>query len=167
MAVEESEVMIDAQGIAAWEMDMVAPISGTYQGVFKFKTVLSPIQQVEADRDYRELLGKNAEFVSTYIENIAYALAQLKQRVVSAPPFWFDGISKFPGSQVKDLEVVEKVLEAAVAAETKYRKMLNEKHKQSIKKLQRAIEEREAEEAGKDLEQEEAPKPNKGKKRST
>lgn len=144
--VDENDISIDAQGVATWEMNTTAPINGTYQGVFKLRTGITPMQEIEADRDYRELLGKNTELISSHIENLAYALTQLKQRVISGPPFWFDGISKFPGSQVRDKEIIEKVFEASVVAETKYRKMLQEKHKLSVEKLAKAIEMREQQE---------------------
>lgn len=146
MAVEENDVTIDAHGVASWDLNIFAPIGGTYMGHFKFRTVLSPLQEIEADRDYRDLLGKNAEFAATYVENFAYALAQLRQRVISAPPFWMDGISKFPGSQIRDKEVLEVVLEAAVTAEVKYRKSLSDKHKTAVERLAKALEKKEQEE---------------------
>jgi hypothetical protein len=147
MAIREEDIAIDSQGIASWDINIAAPIGGTYQGTFKFRTGLSPLQEIEADRDYRDLLGKNAEFAATHIENLAYSLAQLRQRVVAGPPFWFDGISKFPGSQVRDAEVLQEVFEAAVASEVKYRNTVKEKHKAAIQKLSRALEEKESEQA--------------------
>lgn len=141
--VEEQDINIDSQGVASWDIDMVAPYGGTYLGAFKFRTVLSPIQEIEADRDYRDLLGKNAEFALSHIENLAYALSQLRHRVISGPPFWFDGVSRFPGSHIRDKEVLEKIFEAAFLAEKKYRKMLNDKHKTAIERMSKFVEERE------------------------
>lgn len=146
MSVQEEDISIDSQGIASWDLNITAPIGGTYQGAFKFRTGLSPIQEIEADRDYRDLLGKNAEFAATHIESLAYALAQLRHRVVSGPPFWFDGVSKFPGSQVRDQEILQIVFEASVAAEVKYRKLLQDKHKSAVERLTKAIEQKEKEE---------------------
>lgn len=146
MAIEENEISIDSQGVASWDLNMSAPLGGTYQGVFKFRTLLSPLQEIEADRDFRDLLGKNAEFASTHIETLAYAVAQLRYRVISGPPFWFDGVSKFPGSQVKDQEILQAVFEAAAAAELKYRKIIKDKHEIAIKRLASTIEKKQQEE---------------------
>jgi hypothetical protein len=144
--VDEKDIVLDSQGIATWEINMTAPIGGTYQGVFQFRTVLSPIQQIEADRDFRELLGANASFATTHVENLAYTLAQLRQRIIKAPPFWDDGLSKFKGSHIRDEEILQAVYEAAVMAETKFRNQLKEKHKESIERLKAFIERQEEEE---------------------
>lgn len=146
MLVTEDDIRIDPDGNGLWEINLTGKIGGTYQGLFKFRSVLSPIQQISADREYRELLGKNAELVSTHIENYAVILTQLKQRIIEAPPFWNDGASAFPGSHIRDDEVLDAVFRASVMAETKYRKQLTEKHKQSIERLKAAIQRQEEEE---------------------
>ncbi len=163
--VDEKDILLDSQGIASWEINMTGPIGGTYQGLFQFRTVLSPIQQIEADRDYRELLGTNASFVATHIDNLSYTLAQLRQRVVKAPPFWDDGASRFKGSHIRDEEIIQAVYEASVLAETKYRAQIKEKHKASIDRLKAAIERQEEEERlNAEMEQDELDKSSKSKK---
>lgn len=165
--VDEKHVRLDEAGNALWEINMVGPIGGTYQGLFTFRTVLSPMHLIEADRDYRDLLGKNAEFAATHVENLAYTLTQLNQRIIKYPPFWNDGVAKFPGSHIRDLEVIQAVYEASVVAETKFRAQLKEKHKASIERIKEALEEQErldkedAELAQMDLDQ---AKPKKNKK---
>lgn len=143
--IDEKDILLDSQGNATWEMNMTAPVGGTYQGVFQFRTVLSPMQQIEADRDYRELIGSNYQIIGTHVDNLAYILSQLRQRVIKHPPFWDDGLSRFKGSHIRDEEVVLAVYEAAVLAETKFRKELKEKHKVAIEKLKAAIERQEEE----------------------
>lgn len=140
--VDPNKILIDLEGVAIWELDAFGAIGGTYKGKFKFRTALSPIQEIDADRDYRELLGKNSEFASGHTENLAYILAQLKYRVLEAPPFWNDGMSRFPGGQVKDIEILELIMRAAVESEGKFRKSLKEKHKQSLERLQKVMEDR-------------------------
>lgn len=140
MAVEEQDISIDSKGLASWDINLNAPIAGLYQGTFKFRTGLSPLQEIEADRDYRDLLGKNAEFAASHIENLAYTLAQLRHRVVEYPPFWNDGTSRFPGSHIRDKEVLEAVFEASVMAEQKYRSQLAEKTKISMEKMKKYVE---------------------------
>jgi hypothetical protein len=110
--------------------------------VFKFLCSLNPIQYIEADKDYRELLGKNAEFVSTHADTIAYALAQLRQRVLDAPPFWYEKGTRYGGSGLKDHEILEVILEAAVKSEVKYRQELQKKHEEAINKLKEALDKR-------------------------
>lgn len=128
------------QEFGVWELQETAPLGGTYMGTFKFRCYLTPIQMIEADRDYRFLLGETSPtLASETIENYSYSLAQLKQRVVQAPPFWFDG-SRFPGGNVKDKEIIALVFEAAIQSELKYRSKLEEKHKSQLEKLSKYIE---------------------------
>jgi hypothetical protein len=143
--IDEKDILLDSQGNATWEMNMTGPIGGTYQGVFQFRTVLSPLQQIEADRDYRELIGTNYQLIATHIDNLAYILSQLRQRIIKHPPFWDDGSSRFKGSHIRDEEIILAVYEAAVLAETKFRKELKEKHKAAIERLKAAIERQEEE----------------------
>jgi hypothetical protein len=131
--VKESDITIE-NDTALWSITHQGEIGGTYLGTFRFKTFLTPSQVLEADRDFRELIGPNAQFAATNAENIAYALAQLKQRVIDSPPFWKDG-SRFPGSSIKDLDALQLVLEASIMAEVKYRKVLTEKHENDLKRL--------------------------------
>lgn len=162
--VEEKDILLDSQGNASWEINMTAPIGGTYQGLFQFRTILSPIQQIEADRDYRELLGPSASLVSTHVDNLAYSLSQLRQRVIKAPPFWDDGASRFKGSHIRDEEIIQAVYEAAVLSETKFRAQIKEKHKASIDRLKAAIERQEEEEKlNAEMEQDELDKKSKKK----
>ena len=149
MSTEEdlkNQISIDSKGLASWDINMTGLIGGTYQGTFVFKTILTPLQEIEVDRDYRELLGKNAEFATTHADNLAYTLSQLRYRVVKAPPFFNDGITRFPGGQIPDREVLSKILDAAIAAEMKYRDELKKKHTASIQKLVKVLEEKEREE---------------------
>lgn len=143
--VKESDISIENE-TALWQLNFQGQIGGTYLGLFRFKTFLTPAQVIDADRDFRELMGPNLQYAATNAENIAYALAQLKHRVIESPPFWRDGSSRFPGSSVKDLECLELVLEAAIACELKYRKEIAKKHEESLKKLQAVIEKRKVEE---------------------
>jgi hypothetical protein len=139
--VKESDITIE-NDTASWGITYQGQIGGTYLGVFRFRTFLTPAQLLEADRDFRELLGPNAQFAATNAENIAYALAQLKQRIIESPPFWRETSSRFGGSSVKDLDCLDLVLEAAVASEIKYRKLLAIRHEEALKKLQAVVEKR-------------------------
>jgi hypothetical protein len=134
--VSDDEVSVELdKGIASYELVMSGQILGTYTGKFSFRCAVTPMQFLEADRDYRELLGRNGELASTHADSIAYSLAHLRQRIVEAPPFWNEFGSKFGGAHIKDHEVVDRILKVSVVAENKYRKLLNDKHSAAINKL--------------------------------
>lgn len=164
--VSEKDVLLDSQGIATWEINMTGDVGGTYQGIFQFKTILSPMQQIEADRDYRELIGANASLASSHIDNLAYTFSQLRQRIIKYPPFWDDGASRFKGSHIRDEDIIQAVYEAAVVAETKFRAQLKEKHKAAVERLKAAIEQKEEEDRlNAEMEQDELDKEVKTKKK--
>ena len=74
---------------ATWLMpQMNGELQGTYTGSFRFRTFLDPLRRLQAGREYRELLGPYPDLVSEADGHLAYALSQLKQRVISSPPFW-------------------------------------------------------------------------------
>lgn len=142
--VKESDIIIENE-TAIWSLNHQGQVGGTYLGIFKFRTFLTPAQILEADRDFRELLGPSAQFAATHAENIAYSLAQLKQRIIESPPFWRDGNSRFGGASIKDIDCLDLVLEASIVSEVKYRKMLSERHEQALKRLQAIIDKKKEE----------------------
>lgn len=131
--VKSDEIRLEGQ-TAVWDMLETAEVEGTYQGEFKFRTALNPLQEITADREYRDLMGSNEAQAPTRIKNLAYALTQLKYRVLEAPHFWVDG-SHLPGSQVKDIEIIELVFQAAMLSETKYKALIAERQLEAIEKL--------------------------------
>jgi hypothetical protein len=137
--IDESEIRLDGS-TAYWDINYTGEVEGTYLGTFTFRTSISPIQEIEADRNYRELMGVNPDSSSVRIQNLAFALTQLKQRIISAPPFWADN-SLYGGSSVKDTEVIEMVYQAALLAEVKYRNILKARHLEAIEKLRGKLEE--------------------------
>lgn len=142
--VTEDMVSIDmSNSTASYEMNLTGEIGGTYMGLFKFKTILTPLQEIEADRDYRSLLGSNAELATTHIDMMCYTLAQLKHRIIEAPPFWNGENTRFPGSQIKDREILQAALEAAIIAETKYKNLIKKKNEEALNKLRKNIEQAE------------------------
>lgn len=137
--VKEEDIQLMPDGTARWTINEVGDIGGTYTGTFTFRTALDPIQEIYADREYRDLLGKNMELVNSHIENLATILATLKYRIVEAPPFWNNG-GTYGGGHIKDKNILFEIYSAAILAETKYRKTLAEKHKESIDKLKKTVE---------------------------
>lgn len=117
---------------ATWRLSATGAINGTYIGEFKFRCFLTPIQKISANREMRDLLGDQMTMAPEHEANLAFALTQLKYRVISAPPFWNSGST--PGD-IPDSNVIMSVLDAAIAAEIKYLEQIT---KRKIDALERA-----------------------------
>ena len=90
----------------------------SYMGTFKVKCLLSPLEEIAADKRYRDLLGANSHLAQENVRQQAFALAQLEQRVIEMPAFWEN--DSLPGGHVKDQNVLLHVLDQAVEAQEKY-----------------------------------------------
>ena len=128
--MSDTDLMIEGH-TAIWSIPpgTQGDIGGTYSGQFKFKTYLSPMQMLAANKEYREMLGANASSASEHDGYLAYALTQLKYRVISSPPFWTTPQQNgaMAGS-IPDENVILAVLDAAVRAETVFKaKMASER----------------------------------------
>lgn len=134
---ERSDIILDGS-TATWEIQVDGEIQGTYMGTFKFKCVLTPLQKIAANREYRELLGPHMTMAPEHESNLAFALTQLKHRIVSAPPFWGTGGSL--SGDLPDTNVIMAVLDAAVAAELKYAFHMRNKKTDAIQKARAAAE---------------------------
>lgn len=155
-----------------YELDQVGDIGGSYKGTFEFRGYLNPIQYIAADREYRDLLGKNPALSDPHADSLAYALVQLKYRIVKAPAFWHSDDSIFGGGATPDREIISLLLSAATEAEIKFRRSLIDKQEASVNKLKAIIDkrkeevkvERELEQMDKDAENPEKPKKTRKKK---
>lgn len=91
----------------------------TYMGVFKVKTIISPMDFLKSDRLYRELLGKiNPHMASQQAQNYAFALSQLSVRIIEAPDFYKN--KELDGSHL-DSNVLIDIINKAVDAEAEYK----------------------------------------------
>lgn len=127
--------------VATWSIAMNGSVNGTYHGVFKFKCFLTPTEQLAAGRDYRELLGPNAALAFAKEDNLAYTLAQLKHRVLAGPPFWTSsiGVDGYVGD-IADENVLDAILEAAMASQLKYLALLQDKKEEMLKQSKASAE---------------------------
>lgn len=130
-----SDIVIEGN-LAKYQIAALGSIAGTYAGEFVFRCFLSPSQQIAANREYRELLGANPVLAPEHESFLAYALTQLKYRIVSSPPFWtatqqINGIS----GDLADEEIISNVLDAAIHAQLKYKDGL---YKRKIELLEKA-----------------------------
>lgn len=112
-----------------------------HKGVFKVKCVLSPLEYINSDAFYRQLLGKhNPQFASDYVNQLCYALSQLKYRIIDAPE-WFDNKETgVIGSSVDD-NILLHVLDKAVEIESEYREGVVEQYKAAKEEVVEAIDE--------------------------
>lgn len=138
MADELQNIIIEGT-TANWDMRLEGDIAGTYAGTFKFRCYLTPMQKIAANREMRELLGAHATMAPEHESNLAFALTQLKHRIVSAPPFWTSVTSGMSGD-IADANVILAVLDAAYAAELKYINHVKEKKLSAVTRAKAAAE---------------------------
>ena len=151
------DILIEG-GQATWEMRLEGDIQGTYSGTFKFRCFLTPTQRLAAGREHRELLGSNPTLATEHDDNLAFSLSQLKHRIISAPPFWTsNGIA----GDLPDENIIDSVLDAAIAAELKYKAQLKQKKGDAIERAKKAAERllklRDEEDEGKNQEDDDKP----------
>lgn len=109
----------------------------TYIGKFKVKCLLSPLEEIEADKIYRELLGNNYHLSEDIIKQKAFALAQLKVRIIEYPPFWENDY--IGGGHLPDSNVLMEVLDKAIEAQEKFIEGKIKEKKERTETLTKAI----------------------------
>ena len=120
-----NDILIE-HNVANWTLPPTqGDLGGTYTGAFQFRTFLSPIQQLQAGREYRDYLGQHLHLANETEGNLAFALTQLKHRIIKAPPFW---TSTLPESglagNIGDLNIIALVLDAAIRAENLFKERI-------------------------------------------
>lgn len=113
-----SDIIFDGS-VATWRMPRIEGTKGgTYTGSFQFKCYLDPLSSLAAGKEYRELLGSQSMHASNAESDLAFALTQLKYRILKAPPFWTSTLQE-SGIQgnIGDLNVIAAVFDAAMESE--------------------------------------------------
>lgn len=138
--LDRSDIILEGN-TASWDINLSGEVQGTYIGTFRFKCFLTPTQRLAASREYRELLGPSPTVALEHDDNMAFALTQLKYRVITAPPFWTSSVqtSSMPGD-LPDENIIMAVLDAAIGAELKYKKQLKQKTIDALEKAKKAAE---------------------------
>lgn len=106
--------------------------SQTYRGSFVVKSLLQPEEFLAAGRERRRLLGEHIAFASEREANMAFALSELKFRIISAPPFWNNG-------KIMDENIILEVLDKALEIEVKFRDNAEKRTTGAIEKLQKHL----------------------------
>jgi len=139
MSEVKEQIVLNENGTADWNLQKMARDGNMYTGPFRFKTSMDPLSLLAADRDYRKLMGEHAAMADDMMHNMAFALAQLKQRVISSPPFWNDGSTDFGGGRTQ-YEVLQTVLDAAIAAQEKNEERLRDRSSQMAENIRKTLE---------------------------
>lgn len=137
---ERPDIKIDGS-IATWELKAEGAIAGTYTGLFKFKCFLTPMERIRAGREYRDILGPHLSLASEQESLTAWSLTQLKYRVLQSPPFWSSQNSGDIDGNIADEDIIAKILDAAIGAEIKYKKILEGRRNEAIQRAKLAGEE--------------------------
>lgn len=139
--MKNSEITLD-NSISTWKMPLTqGSLGGSYTGTFTFKTFLDPLTQLQAGRELRELLGSLGGQATEVEWSLAYALTQLKHRILTAPPFWTStqqssGIS----GNVGDLNIIEIVMAAAMLSEQLFKEKIEKEREQILNNTIKTIE---------------------------
>jgi len=123
---------------ATWDMSAIGNIRGTYMGTFVFRCFLTPLMQIAAGREERALIGENFAFAADHEKFMAYALTQLKYRIISAPPFWSSAANGSIQGDLADAEIVSLVLGAAIDSELKYKNEIKLRKESAIERAKKA-----------------------------
>ena len=137
--MEENNIDL-LMGTATFMVNMEASSNkATHKGMFKVKCVLSPLEYVNANALYRQLLGKdNPQFASDYVSRLCYAMSELKYRIIDAPDWFKNETTGINGSNVDD-NILLYILEKAVECEGQYREMIDKKYKEARKEVRQSI----------------------------
>lgn len=129
-----SDIVIDGS-TATWTLPLThGDYLGSYSGTFKFRCWLSPTQELEAGRLYRELLGPSAMLINEHEGQVGYCLSQLKMRVLESPPFWSTYRSESGlNGDIPDLNVLLLILDGALRSEKLYKEKILKERETKLK----------------------------------
>lgn len=123
MEKEEYKVDIDVDNaISTFRIDLVGiNTQESYKGVFKVKCLLTPYDTIAADKLYRDLIGGKISEAHPHATSLAFALSQLKYRVIKYPPFWKN--TQLLGSHIVDHNILMEVINIALYSQQEFLKM--------------------------------------------
>ena len=117
----------------------------TYSGDFKFKCLLSPLDRINIDREYRSMLGANPGEAGIEAANLANILSELLFRISESPTFWTTKESFIPGAHIPDNNVLLKVYEEALSCEVEYKQEIKERSKKSREEIKEKLDDEDKE----------------------
>lgn len=124
---EGSKVYFDYAGVGEKNNE-------TLMGEFCVKCTLSPIDHINADRLYRELIGStNPHLAEQSAKNYAFALSQLQYRLLKSAPF-FKNADGIDGGHLPSNILID-IINLAIEAEEEYGKQQDKKVEEMQKML--------------------------------
>jgi len=132
------DIIINLDGTAEFFIDTEDEFKQTVRGKFIVKCYLSPIENIKADRFFRQLLGEHLEHANKNARDSAFALSQLKYRIIKHPPFWAGEEIDGENVGIKVLiEIMNKALESQELYIEQAKKETQEKEKTLTKKIEK------------------------------
>lgn len=123
--MENTDIVLEGS-TATWKMPNIeGELGGTYTGTFVFRTFLDPLTRIQAGKELRALLGDLGAHASDEEVHLAYALVQLKHRIVKSPPFWSSTLQESGmAGNIGDVNVISVVLSASTLAESLFKEKI-------------------------------------------
>lgn len=138
-SLNRTDIVIEGS-TATWNLRLDGPIKGTYVGAFRFKCFLHPLQKIASSREFREIMGPTPSFANEEESFLAYALTQLKYRIVNAPPFWKSENPAAMDGDIADENIIAAVLDAALVSELKYKTQIKKRKLDAVSRAKGATE---------------------------
>jgi hypothetical protein len=152
--MSKNKFQINEDGTVTFRISEVGDRSRTtLQGPFRVKGSLSPYDELASGRDMRQLLGAEAVSATDHEVNLAYALSQLRHRIVESPSFWLEASRESFGGAELDHNIILKVLNMAIEAEVTSRKNLRNEAKRRLKDMEASLEKYDKEEEKEDADE--------------
>lgn len=132
--MDNDNVKLDGS-VAEFTVNLIGAASKeSFMGTFTVKCILNPIEEIKANKLYRELLGEtNPHLATEDIHNLALALAQLKYRIIKSPAGW--KYQEIDGGHL-DANIVLHVFNLAIDARIKFHKEANKRVENLKQKLE-------------------------------
>ena len=121
--------------------DLGSKTRNTYNGSFRVRCIMDPAKVMAAGRKMRQLLGPYGQSASDHEFNLAFALSQLEQRIITAPPWWDQSKTDVRGDGVADSNIIIGVLDLAIRAEELYNEEVAKSTEEIYNKLSEQIQE--------------------------
>ena len=139
----ENDITIEGS-VATWVMERTdGDLGGTYTGTFQFRCYLTPLQQLQAGREFRELLGSFANQATETEIKLSLALTQLKHKILKAPPFWSSTLEESGISgNIGDMNIIAAVSNASIRAEEMYLERIQKERNDLLDKSIKLAEEK-------------------------
>jgi len=128
MGLESTDLVVNSDGTAKFSINIVGTTTmQTYFGNFKCKCSLNAIEYIKSNKEFIEEVGSSSNFGEP--EEIAFALIQLKYRLLNWAPFWAIGDSvNINGGHLKDYNVITHVFNICMKAEEEYKDMMKKEY---------------------------------------